>query len=124
VIKAEKYPPSLAYLLMTLGPALVLLAFAPNWHGRVAGWLVTIGRVPLFFYVAHLYVAHVGAAVLAHAFGMGDPQIAGNPQAGGWGFDLPVVYAVWAAVVVALYPACRWFAGVKARRRDWWLSYL
>jgi hypothetical protein len=84
------------------------------------------GRVPLFFYVLHLALIHalaIGVAALAgfdprrfrHVWMFLPPD---------WGYGLPVVYLVWAAVVLALYPACRWFAGVKARRREAWLSYL
>jgi len=123
VIKAHKYPPSLAYLLMTLGPALIALALFESTRGRAAGWLVTIGRVPLFFYVLHIVLAHALAQLVAGGMGIDLGQVFSG-QAQGWGFGLPVVYAVWALVVVLLYPGCRWFAALKARRRDWWLSYL
>jgi hypothetical protein len=139
-VNTQKYPPSLLYLLMTLGPAVLLLgalerpgaaraAAAPP--GRVAGWLVTFGRVPLFFYVLQWVTAHgMGIALgllagqsIAHLF-MNMAEVFANPPRG-VGFGLPVVYAAWAAGVVLLYPACRWFAGVEARRRDLaWLSYL
>lgn len=124
VLNVTKYPPSLLYLCATLGPALLVLVAAERWRGRLAGALTTIGRVPLFFYVAHLYVAHLAAGVIAR-FGLGIGAVLHSfPRDPAWGFGLPGVYLAWASVVVALYPACRWFAGVKARRRDWWLSYL
>jgi uncharacterized membrane protein len=111
----EKYPPSLQFLLITLGPALLVLAGLEHWRGAAAGLvgglLALYGRVPLFYYVLHLLVLHVLAHILVTSRGLA-------------GYDLPVVYAVWLAVVVALYPLCRWFGGIKQRRRDWWLSYL
>ena len=122
VINAHKYPPSLAFLLLTLAPALIALALLEPARGRVAGWLVTIGRVPLSFYVLHIALAHALARLAALALGLDYGQKHDGP--GSWGFGLPVVYAVWALVVLLLYPACRWFAALKARRRDWWLSYL
>lgn len=124
VLNVHKYPPSLLYLCVTLGPALLVLAAAERWQGRLSGALVTIGRVPLFFYVAHLYLAHLAASVLAHALGLGMTLLTGHPEDPVRGFSLPIVYLAWIAVVLALYPACRWFAAIKARRRDWWLSYL
>lgn len=123
VIKAHKYPPSLAFLLMTLGPALIALAMFERARGRMVNWLVTIGRVPLFFYVLHIMLAHALARLVAGFMGIELDHVFWG-QSADWGFGLPVVYAVWALVVVLLYPACRWFAAVKARRRDWWLSYL
>jgi len=125
-LNTSKYPPSLLYLLMTLGPALILLGVFENWRGRVADALVLIGRVPFFFYVLHLYLIHAIALVLGAWQGFSIEQIAVIffylPQ--GYGVSLAGVYLLWAAVVLLLYPACRWFAGVKSRRRDWWLSYL
>jgi uncharacterized membrane protein len=121
-----KYPPSLLYLLATLGPALLALVAFEHARGPAARFLVTIGRVPLFFYVLHIALAHLLAGLAALALGFG-PEILTNPPwqySPGWGFGLLGVYGIWIAVVFALYPACRWFAGIKARRRDWWLSYL
>jgi uncharacterized membrane protein len=130
-----KYPPSLAFLLMTLGPALLALAWFDRPGLSPSNPLVVIGRVPLFYFVAHFYAAHVVATVLALArYGTAALSFSFQPvpSMGGpaesfpehFGYDLWVVYVVWALIVVGLYPACRWFAGVKARRRDWWLSYL
>lgn len=124
-LNTQKYPPSLLYLLMTLGPTLVLLALAERWRGRLAGVFVTFGRVPLAYYVVHVALIHAlvfPAALLRYGPGILARASSGAPA--DWGFGLPVVYAVWLGVVLLLYPACRWFAGVKARRRDWWLSYL
>jgi uncharacterized membrane protein len=130
-LNCTKYPPSLLYLLMTLGPALLALAYFDRPLGRLARPVVTFGRVPLFFYLLHIPLIH-GAAALCDwlRFGWSPLAAAGpwevRPQEvpGGYGLGLPLVYLVWAGVVLALYPPCRWFAGVKRRRRDGWLSYL
>ena len=125
-LNTTKYPPSLLFLLMTLGPSIMLLPLLERVRGPVARFLTTIGRVPLFYYVVHLYLIH--AAALAVATLAGFPPSAfltvwlNRPD--GWGYSLAVVYLVWIGVVLALYPVCRWFAGVKARRREAWLSYL
>lgn len=124
-LNVSKYPPSLLYLCMTLGPALLLLW----WFERrrvTSNVLITFGRVPLFAYVVHIAFAHLLAGLTGVAFGYGT-QILGEfpffyPAA--WGFPLPVVYVAWLSVLLLLYPCCRWFAALKARRDDWWLKYL
>ena len=125
-LNTTKYPPSLSYLLMTLGPAAILCACAARWQGAAKDVLLTFGRVPLFFYVAHFYGAHLIAVAVGWAQGFELSQLwtffAFYPK--GYGLSLGGVYLAWGALLVALYPACRWFAAVKARRRDWWLSYL
>lgn len=134
-INTTKYPPSLAFLLMTLGPGLLLLAWFERLHLAPTHPLVVLGRVPLFYFVAHFYAAHATAALLAlvrygsaaWSFIFHPVPTMGGPAAlypRDFGYDLWVIYLAWAGIVVALYPACRWFAGVKARRRDWWLRYL
>ena len=127
-INCEKYPPSLLYLAMTLGIALLMLMVVERARGAVAGWFVTLGRVPMLFYVAHIALVHlvtIGYALVAHGdagwlFGGLPPM---NKPAG-FGLPLPLVYAAWLVILVALYPLCRWFAALKRRRSDWWLSYL
>ncbi len=127
-VNCEKYPPSLLFLLMTLGPAIALLPALERARGSVARALVTIGRVPLMYYVVHLLVIHALAVVVAQVFfGDGTWLLGGRSfltKPPGYGVGLPVIYALWLAVVVSLFPLCRWFAAVKQRRRDWWLSYL
>jgi uncharacterized membrane protein len=128
LLNCEKYPPSLLYLAMTLGPALVLLAYADLARGAVARAVITIGRVPLLFYVAHIFLLHA-IAVLVAALWYGDVEwlFRGLPlfdKPAGYGLSLPAVYAVWLGAVAALYPACRGFAALKQRRADAWLSYL
>ncbi len=125
-LNTTKYPPSLLFLLMTLGPAIALLPLFERLTGPAARAVTVFGRVPLFFYVIHLYLVHALALAVGVIAGFDARSFLHvwlmNPD--GWGYGLPVVYLVWAGVVVALYPACRWFAGVKARRREVWLSYL
>jgi uncharacterized membrane protein len=125
-INVTKYPPSLLYLLMTLGPAIAALPALDRLTGPAVRVLTVYGRVPLFYYVLHIYLIHalaIGAAYLAH------PDVGGSftvafafPK--DYGFGLPLVYVVWLVVVSSLYLPCRWFAGVKQRRHDPWLSYL
>jgi uncharacterized membrane protein len=125
-LNTTKYPPSLLFLLMTLGPAAVLCALADRWTGTVKRVLVTFGRVPFAFYVPHFLLIHVIAVLLGIAQGFDARQFFTIffffPK--GYGVGLPGVYALWAVVVIVLYPFCRWVAAVKARRRDWWLSYV
>src|SRR5882724_1701508 len=125
-INTTKYPPSLLFLLMTLGPAIVSLTLFERVRGPVARFFIVYGRVPFLYYVLHLYLIH--ALVVAFAAVRGD-ELQGYltlwrylPDS--WGYGLGVTYLVWVVVVLALYPICRWFAGVKSRRRDAWLSYL
>jgi uncharacterized membrane protein len=134
-LNTTKYPPSLDFLLMTLGPAMIALAWLDRPGLNPSNPVVVLGRVPLFFFVVHFYAAHAAAALLALAeYGTGALTFIFHPipPMGGpaelypelFGYDLWVAYLVWALVVLALYPACRWFAAIKARRRDWWLTYL
>ena len=128
LLDCEKYPPSLLYLAMTLGPALIALALLDDARGRAANVFATLGRVPFLYYLAHIYLIHGLAVAAAAMTGSGDiAWLFGLPmlnKPAAFGFPLPVVYAIWLAVVVTLYPLCRWFAAVKQRRKAWWLSYL
>ena len=132
-LRCTKYPPSLDFLLMTLGPALLLLAWFDGLAWKPSNPLIVFGRVPLFYFILHLYLAHLLAFPLAllrygHAgflFGPA-PSMGGAADAypAGYGYSLGAVYLLWILVVVLLYPVCLWFARLKERRRDWWLSYL
>jgi uncharacterized membrane protein len=127
-LNVRKYPPSLDFLLMTLGPALIALALTERVRGWFARVLSVYGRVPLFFYVTHIFVAHAAGMLLALVQG-GElrriPIITDPASLPSWyGLPLPGVYAVWAAVVLALYYPCLRFARLKETRQDWWLSYL
>lgn len=123
-LDCEKYPPSLLFLCMTLGPALCVLAWMDRPLGPWARRVAVYGRVPLFYYVLHLFLLHGLAVALAWpALGMAAlarRYIGGDSLA----YPLPLVYAFWVLVVLALYPGCRWFADVKRRSRAAWMSYL
>jgi len=131
-LNVEKYPPALDYLLMTLGPALILLGLidgvkAERGVGRI---LLVYGRVPMLFYVLHLYLIHtlaISAALAFHqpASWLWHGAIFLLPTPAGYGHGLPFIYAMWILAVAILYLPCRWFMQFKARHRDWnWLSYL
>lgn len=134
-LRTTKYPPSLAFLLMTLGPALLCLAYFDRRSFGPGHPLVIIGRVPFFYYVGHFWLAHVLASTLAYlrygsvslAFlfhplpSMGGPRELFPPD---FGYPLWVTYLVWVTVVAALYPLCRLIAGLKARTHAWWASYV
>lgn len=140
-LNTTKYPPSLLFLLMTLGPAMLALWWfessgrvsmeKPSPLTRLRNAFVTFGRVPLFFYLLQWYTAHLIAVIagliagqpVAYQFASPLDKFGGPPPEG-IGFRLWVVYLFWIGGVLLLYPLCKWFAGVKARRKDWWLSYL
>jgi uncharacterized membrane protein len=117
-LNCEKYPPSLLYLMMTLGPALMLLACFEHARGAFARLLATFGQVPFFYYVVHIYLIH-GLAVATGLAMTG--TLTSTPTIG---LSLPGVYVVWLLVLVLLYPICRWFAELKERGSGWWWSYL
>ncbi|MGH8658251.1 MAG: DUF1624 domain-containing protein [Gammaproteobacteria bacterium] len=128
-LNCEKYPPSLLYLLMTLGPAIAVLPWFDRKPGWLGGFFITFGRVPLFYYLLHLLLIHQLVIALAWVTGrsasafLGDPFTPGYPD--GCGYDLPILYLLWVLVVLSLYPICRRFASLKAHRRHWrWLRYL
>lgn len=127
-LNCDKYPPSLLFLMMTLGPAIAALAYFEKLRGPIAKFFITFGRVPLFFYVIHIYVLHALAVVAAYVTIGGPGSLVGSQKPldlpEGFGFGLPVVYAVWIGVSVALYPACRWYADVKRGSKNPLLSYL
>jgi uncharacterized membrane protein len=125
----EKYPPSLLYLLMTLGPGIMALGAFESVKGAIAKPFIVFGRVPMFYYLLHLYVIHLLTIALAlFLFPSAVSQVLDGPFAesfpDSYGLRLPGVYAMWILAILLLYPACKWFAGVKERRRDPWLSYL
>jgi uncharacterized membrane protein len=125
-LNTTKYPPSLLYLLMTLGPTFVLLSVLDRAPGPVARFFTVYGRVPFFYYILHFYLIHLLALAAAAmtGFDVRDFLTLGLFFPKGYGFSLGVTYLIWIGVVLALYLPCRWFAGVKARRPEGWLSYL
>jgi uncharacterized membrane protein len=131
-LNATKYPPSLLFLLMTLGPALVFLWAVDGRTPRVLEPARIIGKVPMFYYVLHFALIHLLAVATclvryhsAHWM-FESPDLGHYPFTAppGWGYSLPIVYLVWAIVVLLMFPLCRWFAALKQRRNDVWLSYL
>ena len=131
-LNVTKYPPSLLFLMMALGPALLILR---RLDRGVPSWLqpaLVFGRVPLFYFVLHLALIHLLAVVVCYAQNGSAHWMFESPNLGaypftpppGWGLSLPLIYGIWILVVVLLYPVCRWFAGVKQRRNEVWLSYL
>jgi uncharacterized membrane protein len=125
-LNTSKYPPSLLYLLMTLGPTFVLLSVLDRAPGPLARFFTVYGRVPFFYYILHFYLIHLLALAAAAMTGFHPRDFLTLalffPK--GYGFSLAVTYLVWLGVVLALYLPCRWFAEVKARRSEGWLSYL
>jgi hypothetical protein len=130
-LNTTKYPASLLFLLMTLGPTIALLQGLEHARGRVAGFLTVFGRVPLFYYLLHIPLIHVlalGVSWLRE--GAVNPWLFANhpmmmpPPPGGYVWSLGLLYLVTVIAVGMLYLPCRWFAGVKQRSRSVWLSYL
>jgi uncharacterized membrane protein len=132
-LDVRKYPPSLDFSLMTLGPAMVVMAWLEKFHFHFTNPLIIFGRVPLFYYGAHLFLAHlIEIGMNFVRYGAKSFLLATSPSMGGsselfpvdYGFPLWSVYAVWVVVLLLLYPSCLWLARLKQRRHDWWLTYL
>jgi len=130
-LNTSKYPASLLFLLMTLGPAIAVMPLLDQARGTLARWLTVFGRVPFFYYMLHIPLIHVLAiGVSLVTTGAVSPWLFENhpmgnpPPPDGYTWSLATLYLVWAVALVLLYPACRWFAEVKARRSEWWLGYL
>lgn len=131
-INVHKYPPSLLYMCMTIGPALLLLSLFDKMQNGFTEKVRIYGRVPFFYYVLHLYLIHVisGIVYLAHGHTIAQAMTVGTSVpfyflAANDGYSLLVVYLVWIFVVIALYPLCRWFNNYKTNHREkWWLGYL
>jgi uncharacterized membrane protein len=137
-LRCTKYPPSLDFLLMTLGPALLILAWFDRLDFSSSGWsskspLLVFGRVPLFFFLLHFLLIHVLTIPFAYLrYGKVAFLLNLLPTMGGaselypanFGYGLNIVFGVWVLVLWIMYPFCLWYSGLKQRRRDWWLSYL
>jgi uncharacterized membrane protein len=130
-INTTKYPASLSFLLMTLGPTIALMPSLERARGAVARWLTVFGRVPFFFYLLHIPLVHALAVAVSLARqGQASPWLFTNhpmanpPPPDGYTWSLGLLYLVWAMAIAILYVACRWFAGLKARRTEVWLKFL
>jgi uncharacterized membrane protein len=131
-VNTNKYPPSLFFMAMSIGPALLLLPFLERVQNGFTNSMRTFGRTAFFYYIIHLYLIHFLSAICFFARGHSFEEASNIGQqypfyflVPGEGFGLPVVYLVWIAVVVALYPLCRWYDRYKTRHPEkWWLSYV
>jgi hypothetical protein len=130
-LNCTKYPASLDFLLMTLGPLLILIPLFENVRGALSRAITLFGRVPFFFYVLHIPLIHFLALVVSKIrLGFVSPWLfenhpMGNPEPpDGYTWSLPLLYLVWGITIATLYVLCRWFADLKARRTDWWLKYI
>jgi uncharacterized membrane protein len=130
-LNVTKYPPSLLYVLITLGPAFLFLAISESMKEGLYRYVIRLGRVPMFYYIVHLYVIHILAvmAALATGYHLSDMVfnvwVTDSPALKGYGFSLGVVYLVWIAVVMLLFPLCLWYEAYKTKHKEkWWLSYL
>jgi uncharacterized membrane protein len=131
-LKVNKYPPSLLYLLLTLGSALLFLAFTERLQNGVVKVVSVYGRVPMFYYLIHIYIIHLIAVISSaiipgqnwHLWFLQKP-IWFTKDLKGYGFSLPVAYLIWIAIVAGLYPLCKRYDAYKQSNKDkWWLSYL
>jgi hypothetical protein len=131
-INIYKYPPSLDYLLVTEGFAFIFLALTENVSGRLSNIISVYGRVPLFYYVLHIYLIHLVAMASAVYLGYKwtdmtsfNTWIDAMPNLQGYGFSLGTVYLIWLSILIILYPLCKKYDRYKSSHKDkWWLSYL
>jgi uncharacterized membrane protein len=130
-LNTTKYPPSLHFLLMTMGPALILLSVFEGVGNRLSKPVMVFGRVPFFFYVIHLYVIHaLGMLLLTIADRDWQEYILSaqgimSGTLSNFGLSLSAVYGVWIVIIVMLYPLCRWYQEYREHNPSkWWLSYL
>ena len=128
-IKTTKYPPSLLYILMTIGPALIILSMVENVHGSLSRKIIVFGKVPFFYYILHVFLIHTIAWLAFFATGhswkdLDFTHFRDGSLPYGSGHPLWFVYAAWIAVIVILYFPCRWYARYKATHKKWWLSYI
>ena len=130
-LNPNKYPPSLLYLLMTLGATFLFLANSEKLKGRIVNFFCTFGRVPFFYYILHIYIIHIIAMIMAQISGWGWKKmilstfIAFEPNMKGYGYSLWIVYVIWISAILLLYPLCKRFDKYKQNHKEkWWLSYL
>lgn len=127
-MNVHKYPPSLMYASITLGPAMIVLVLIENVQNRFTDFVKVYGRVPFFYYVIHFYLIHALSVVAFFASGYGKKDIVSDTpflfRPSQFGFDLWVVYLVWIVIILLLYPLCKWYNKYKSTHTQWWLSYL
>jgi uncharacterized membrane protein len=130
-LNTTKYPPSLLYILMTLGPAIIFLSLTEKKLPQLSKPIIHIGRVPMFFYLVHIYIIHLGAMVVAELTGYHWSDFILQrwpwmvPQLKGYGLSIELTYIIWIAIILMIYPLCKWYDRYKsAHKEKWWLSYL
>lgn len=126
-----KYPPSLLFLLITLGPGFLFLYATESIKNKITDFFLVFGRVPFFYYILHIFIIHLSALVIHALLGGNwrdmilDASIFTTNTLANYGYSLFVVYLVWIAIVLSLYPICKKYMEYKINNRDkWWLSYL
>lgn len=130
-LNVHKYPPSLLFMSITVGPALIFLSLFESTQNRMTNIIRVYGRVPFFYYILHFYILHTLCMILflarGHSFSEGLNSVAGIPflfLIPGEGYSIEIVYLIWILMVIALYPLCKWFSDLKSRSGKWWMSYL
>ena len=130
-LNVHKYPPSLLFMCITIGPALIFLALFETTQNKITRIISVYGKVPFFYYILHFYILHTLCMFLfisrGHTFSEGIQDTAGIPfrfLIAGEGYSIGIVYLIWILMVIALYPLCKWFSDMKRKHRHWWLSYL
>jgi uncharacterized membrane protein len=126
-LNCQKYPPSLLYLCMTLGPAIAIMPILEKMNNSISGFFTVYGRVPMFYYILHIYLIHTMALITGLILRFPteifrDPFTIQNST--GWGFSLPIVYLYWISAVLILYLPCKWYMNYKMKSKKWWLSYV
>ncbi|MCE7070234.1 heparan-alpha-glucosaminide N-acetyltransferase domain-containing protein [Dyadobacter sp. CY327] len=128
-MNASKYPPSLIFTLITLGPILILLAFTEHTDNALTRFFTVYGKVPFFYFMLHFYLIHLLTmiAVLSSGYTWAQataPDLFFKFRPNDFGYSLGIVYVIWISIVLALYYPCRWFGNYRERNKKWWLSYL
>lgn len=128
-INLSKYPPSLDYITLTVGTAMIVLGWLDRTPKDSFSFVRVFGRVPFFFYILHIYLIHILTVILFYVQGYTSKDIA--PQRtpfafrpDHFGFGLSGVYLLWLAVILILYPLCQWYDNYKTTHKKWWLSYI
>ena len=131
-MNVQKYPPSLLFLCATIGPVLIFLALVKNTGSWLANIISVYGRVPFFYFIVHFYILHAAEVITylarGHSLAEGMKGVQGLPfkfAIPGEGYSLGIVYGIWIAIVIIMYPLCKWYDRYKTNHREkWWLSYL